>query len=181
MPDFRQALTPEWVPDFRQVLGADGQGQPGSDPTQPDIRGALGLGDRERPNIRGALGMPARNAEGLPDFHGLLGGAGGSFTSDDDVVAAFPVLHLNVAGTDSTRACWLEAAPCPVVDDEECADDCRCAASGLPWYERDSVVVDWSSTAAGMVGEIRYANGGVPPRATAEFCATSSARALLGE
>jgi hypothetical protein len=102
MPDFRAALKPEWVPDFRQALtpewlqgireallaGADGQGQPGSDPAQqPDIRGALGLGDRESANIRGALGMPGRNADGMPDFHSLLGGAGGSFTSDETMAA----------------------------------------------------------------------------------------------
>jgi hypothetical protein len=86
VPDFRQALTPEWLKGIREALLADGQqqGQPGSDPTQPDIRGALGLGDREQPNIRGALGMPARNTDGLPDFHSLLGG---SFKSDESMAA----------------------------------------------------------------------------------------------
>ena len=70
VPDFRQALTPEWIQGIREVLGADGQGQPGSDPAQqPDIRGALGLGDREqtehpgrsrdaRPQRRRHAGLP---------------------------------------------------------------------------------------------------------------------------
>ena len=31
--------------------------------------------------------MPARNADGMPDFHSLLGGAGGSFTSDESMAA----------------------------------------------------------------------------------------------
>src|SRR3954447_10827369 len=88
VPDFRQALTPEWLHGIREALGADGQGQPGSDPAQqPDIRGALGLGDRETSNIRGALGMSGRKADGMPDFHSLLGGAGGSFTSDESMAA----------------------------------------------------------------------------------------------
>ena len=33
------------------------------------------------------MGMPARNANGMPDFHSLLGGAGGSFTSDESMAA----------------------------------------------------------------------------------------------
>jgi hypothetical protein len=87
------------VPDFRQVLGADGQQANGSD-ILPDIRGALGLtnpapqqgfgganGADIRPDIRGALGMPGRKADGMPDFHSLLGGAGGSFTSDESMAA----------------------------------------------------------------------------------------------
>jgi hypothetical protein len=31
--------------------------------------------------------MPGRKANGMPDFHGILGGAGGSYTSDESMVA----------------------------------------------------------------------------------------------
>ncbi|UEM18667.1 phage portal protein [Skermanella mucosa] len=106
MPDFRAALKPQWVPDFRQALTPEwfqgireallaGAPQQGGD-AQPDIRGALGPGDREQPNIRGALGMPSRTADGLPDFQGILGGAGGSYTSDESMAA------MNVRSADPT-------------------------------------------------------------------------------
>jgi hypothetical protein len=106
MPDFRAALKPQWVPDFRQALTPEWlQGireallAGSASDIQPDIRGALGLppaapapGSMEvsgevKPNIRGALGMPQRKPDGMPDFQGLLGGAGGSFTSDESMAA----------------------------------------------------------------------------------------------
>ncbi|UEM24372.1 hypothetical protein JL100_032635 (plasmid) [Skermanella mucosa] len=107
MPDFRRALTPQWVPDFRQALTpewlqgireallAGAPQQQGGD-AQPDIRGALGLGDRETPNIRGAVGLPERTSDGMPDFGSILGGAGGSYTSDESMAA------MNVRSADPT-------------------------------------------------------------------------------
>jgi hypothetical protein len=99
VPDFRQALTPEWIQGIRAALGVDGQ-QAGATDIPADIRGALGLppaapaqgsggvaGSDIRPDIRGALGLTSRKPDGMPDFHGLLGGAGGSYTSDESMAA----------------------------------------------------------------------------------------------
>ena len=37
------------------------------------------------------MSQPARSPNGMPDFHQLLGGAGGSFTSDETGLAAMNV------------------------------------------------------------------------------------------
>ena len=92
VPDFRQALTPEWIQGIREVLGADGQGQPrtvrtpGRSPTS-GARWVLGGPGRTLTGHPGRSRDDRPQADGMPDFHGLLGGAGGSFTSDEWMAA----------------------------------------------------------------------------------------------
>ena len=99
IPDFRQALTPEWIPNFRQILGEAGRapadrtfnrtsGVLSGSPIPRRHRVLAGSPDRTFDRTSGALsGCPAASADGMPDFHALLGGAGGSYTSDESMAA----------------------------------------------------------------------------------------------